>query len=194
VSDSVPDRSMIPTGDLFYIDLGIVVNRGGELVVEEMEESNLIRHQRGNDFNLSHKDARVRYWIGADVGCPECSDVLFDYLSYYPEDRERYVDEDGDFDWELMQSDLENDNGMIGYAFQGDRGSKTDCANCEQEFFYTNLMDHMIHADGGGNEISPLRGYPRAPVGRSDTIVHGFLCDPCMEWFKSTLVKGRIVK
>ena len=100
VSDSVPDRSMIPTGDLFYIDLGIVVNRGGELVVEEMEESQLIRHQRNNDFNLAQKDAKVRYWIGADVGCPECSETLWDYLSYYPDDRERYVDDDGDFDWE----------------------------------------------------------------------------------------------
>ena len=81
---------MIPTGDLLYIDLGIVVNRGGELIVEEMMESNLIRHQRGNDFNLAHKNAKVRYWIGADVGCSECSEILVDFLSYYPDDRERY--------------------------------------------------------------------------------------------------------
>lgn len=191
------DRSMIPTGDLFYIDLGIVVNRGGELVVEEMEESQLISHQRQNDFNLAQKDAKVRYWIGADVGCSECNETLVDYLSYYPEDRERYVDDDGDFDWELMQSDLENDTGMIGYAFQGDRGSKTRCANCAEEFFYTNLMEHMIHADGEGNEISPIRGVPRSqfvPAGRRDVVVHGHLCHPCMDWFKSTLVKGRIVK
>ena len=161
-------------------------------------ESKLIRHQRGNDFVLQHKGAKVRYWIGADVGCSECSEAILNYLSYYPEDRERYVDDDGDMDWELMQSDLENDSGMIRYAFEGDRGSKTRCANCEEEFFYTNLLDHMVHADGEGNEISSMS--PFAPVGAGllptpkDVVVHGFLCDPCMEWFKSTLVEGRIVK
>jgi len=125
------DRSMIPTGDLLYIDLGIVVNRcyDDELIIDEMMESNLIRHQRGNDFILAHKNAKVRYWIGADVGCSECSEMLVDFLHYYPEDRETYVDDDGDFDWELMQSDLENGTGMIQYAFEGDRSSKTRCAN-----------------------------------------------------------------
>ena len=191
---------MIPTGDLHYIDLGIVVNRcyGDELIIDEMEESQLIRHQRGNDFNLAQKDAKVRYWIGADVGCSECSETLWEYLSYYEGERERYLDDDGEsIDWELMQSDLENDTGMIGYAFQGDRGSSARCANCAEGFFYTNLMGHMIHADGGGHEISPIRGVPRShfvPAGRRDVVVHGFLCDPCMEWFKSTLVEGRIVK
>ena len=188
---------MIPTGDLFYIDLGIVVNRchDDELIVEEFTESNLISHQRQNDFNLSYKDAKVRYWIGADVGCSECNEALLDFLSYYPDDRERYVDDDGDFDWELLQSDLENDNGMIGYAFEGDRSSTTQCANCEEEFFYRNLMEHMIHADGEGNEIRPIHGFPKTSVGRrSDVIVHGFLCYPCMEWFRSSLVDGRIIK
>lgn len=190
------DRSMIPTGDLLYIDLGIVVNRcyDDELIIDEMMESNLIRHQRGNDFILAHKNAKVRYWIGADVGCSECSEMLVDFLHYYPEDRETYVDDDGDFDWELMQSDLENGTGMIQYAFEGDRSSKTRCANCEQEFFYRNLLEHMIHADGEGNGIRPIRGYPKSPGGRGDVIVHGFLCHPCMEWFKESLVKGRIVK
>lgn len=191
------DRSIIPTGDLIYIDLGIVVNRcydDEELVIDEMMESNLIRHQRSNDFNLSHKDAKVRYWIGVDIGCSECSEALWDYLSYYPEDRQKYVDDDGDMDWEHIASDLDNDTGMIYYAFEGDRGSKTQCANCEEEFFYTNLMKHMIHADGEGNRLSPIRGYPKAPVGESDFIAHGYLCDPCMEWFKKSLVEGRIVK
>ena len=192
------DRSMLPTGDLLYIDLGIVVNRChdiDELIIDEMMESNLIRHQRGNDFNLAHKNAKVRYWIGADVGCSECSDALWEYLSYYEGDRERYSDDDGDsMDWELMQSDLDNDNGPIIYAFHGDRSSKTQCSNCNKEFFYANLKDHMVHADGEGNNISPLRGYPRSPVGRSDTIVHGYLCHPCMEWFRSSLIDGRIVK
>lgn len=191
------DRSSIPTGDLIYIDQGYCINRRFDtsmIVTEEMMESNLIRHQRGNDFVLQHKDAKVRYWIGADVGCSECSEALLNYLSYYPEDREIYIDDDGNIDWELMQSDLENASGMIRYAFEGDRGSKTRCANCEEEFFYTNLLDHMIHADGEGNEIRPIRGFPKATVGRGDVVVHGFLCDPCMEWFKSTLVEGRIVK
>jgi len=39
-----------------------------------------------------------------------------------------------------------------------------------------------------------MRGFPKSPAGRHDVVVHGFLCDPCMEWFKSTLVEGRIVK
>lgn len=191
------DRSMIPTGDLIYIDPSYCINRRFDtsmIEIEEMAESNLIRHQRSNDFNLAHKNAKVRYWIGADVGCPECSEALWDYLSYYPEDRQKYVDDDGDMDWEHIASDLDNDTGMIGYAFEGYRGSKTQCANCEEEFFYTNLLDHMIHADGEGNEIRPIRGFPKATVGRGDVVVHGFLCDPCMEWFKSTLVEGRIVK
>ena len=192
------DRSMIPTGDLLYIDQGYCINRRFDtfmIVTEEMAESNLIRHQRSNDFNLAHKNAIVRYGIsGADVGCSECNDMLFDFLHYYPEDRERYVDDEGDIDWELMQSDLEDDTSMIRYAFEGDRSSMTTCANCEQEFFYRNLLDHIVHADGEGNEISPIRGFPKSPAGRNDVIVHGFLCDPCMEWFKESLVEGRIVK
>ncbi len=191
------DRSMIPTGDLIYIDPSYCINRRFDtfmIATEEMVESNLIRHQRSNDFNLAHKNAKVRYWIGTDVGCPECSEAVWDYLSYYPEDRQKYEDDDGDVDWELMQSDLDNDTSMISYAFQGDRGSKTRCANCEEEFFYINLMDHIIHADGEGNELSPIRGYPKAPVGESAFIAHGYLCNPCMEWFKKSLVEGRIVK
>ena len=197
---------MLPTGDYHTIWLWFLINRtGDEIEISEWEDSPLMDHQAQVNANLKSRgssgtDRRgdteiVRYYPGVDIACNTCHESVFDYLSYCEEyDRDKYTDDDGDADWEMLQSDLDNRTGMVSYAFEGDRGSKTECDNCGEDFFYRNLLDHIIHAHAGGHEIRSINQSKRTPAGfiRQDTIVHGHLCHDCMEWFKGASVDGTI--
>jgi hypothetical protein len=187
------DRSRLPTGDYYTIYLWFLINRtGDEIEISECEDSHLMDHQWWVNADLKSRGSTdpeiVRYYPGVDIACSTCHEIVFDYLSYCEEyDRDKYTDDDGDTEWEMLQSDLNNREGMVSYAFDGDRGSKTECDNCGEDFFYSTLLDHTIHADAGGHGI---RSFDQSR--RNDSIVHGHLCHDCMDWFKGASTDGTI--
>ena len=187
------DRSRIATGDYTTIWLWFLINRmGDEIEIGEWDDSSLMYHQWQVNADLKSRDStdsqRVYYYPGVDLACNTCHESVFDYLSYCDDvDRDKYTDDDGDTEWEMLQSDLNKRTGIIQYAFEGDRGSKTECDNCGEEFFYRTLLDHIIHAEAGGHGIRSI------DQSRSkDSIVHGHLCHDCMDWFKGASTGGTI--
>ena len=183
------DRSRLKTGYIEEVSPQAIINRrfGADLEFEETMDSRLVQHRNAARYDLMFRDRvedpdqLLHYYPGVDVGCETCSDATLEYLRYYPEDREEYEDDDGELDWELMQEQLESPMGSnIQYAFHGDRGSKTNCANCGEKFFYTSLLDHMGHANAGGHPLREIR--PSTSKRIHDTL-HFELCQPCMDWF-----------
>lgn len=194
------DRSRLKTGHIEEVSPQAIINRrfGDDLEFEETIDSRLMEHQYVARHDLSSRDRvddpdqLLHYYPGVDVGCETCSDTVLWHLRYYPEDRGEYEDDDGELDWELMQQQLEKERPRgfnIQYAFSGDRGSKTNCANCGEEFFYTNLLDHMGHANAGGHRLRSIR--PQNSERIHETL-HFELCLPCMDWFKGASKGGTI--
>lgn len=184
------DRSRFGTGYFLGIELTTTINLlGRDLEYEETEPSGLIKHQRMCLARGGPLAENLFYYPGVDVGCGHCSDQIWSYLSYHPEDREPYLDDEGEIDWEAIQSELETGGGMATYAFHTDRGESLTCDNCRNRFRVVDERVSLYHANAGGATIPPA-----VPGGRDSEDLHGHLCDPCMEWFRSRLVAGRIVK
>jgi len=185
---TIPDRSRIPTGWLMDAETTSVINRRDDLIqAPEMIDSYLVQHQQTCLARGGPLAEHLFYYLGVDVGCSHCSDQVWDYLSYDPEERELYEDDDGELDWEVIQSDLEKGNGIVPYAFSTDRSENLTCDNCRVRFHVVDERDALYHANAGGSIIPAVN-----PRREDSEEIHGHLCGPCREWFKSSLHKGRI--
>lgn len=183
-----PDRSRIPTGDWIRAETTSVINRLDDSIeAPEIMDSHLVQHQEICLARGGSLAEHLFYYPGVDVGCHHCSYKIRDYLFHYPEDRAPYEDDDGHLDWELIQSELDTGDGVVSYTFYTDRSESLTCDNCRDRFRVVDERDALYHANAGGATIPTIR------TGTRDSEdLHGHLCGPCMEWFKSSLQKGRI--